>query len=129
MSGFLYEEDRAAFEAGIGWPVDAVEISDRWYNYLMDGQTKGNEIVADEYGFPILSEPVVDYVAAAETEKSQHLAEATAKIAPLQDAVDLGIATDEEVTQLDSWKTYRVEVNRVDTSTAPDIAWPVPPSA
>ncbi|HHC0857871.1 TPA: tail fiber assembly protein, partial [Salmonella enterica] len=41
--------------------------------------------------------------------------------APLQDAVDLVIATDEEKSQLAEWKKYRVLVNRVDTSN-PD--WP-----
>ncbi|ECW0880022.1 tail fiber assembly protein, partial [Salmonella enterica subsp. enterica] len=46
------------------------------------------------------------------------------KIAPLQDAVDLGIATDDEKAQLDEWKKYRVLVNRVDTS-AP--SWPDKP--
>ncbi|MEY5509334.1 tail fiber assembly protein, partial [Salmonella enterica subsp. enterica serovar Corvallis] len=46
------------------------------------------------------------------------------KIAPLQDAVDLGIATDDEKAQLGEWKKYRVLVNRVDTSN-PD--WPEQP--
>ncbi len=46
---------------------------------------------------------------------------ASEKIAPLQDAVDLDIATDDEKAQLDEWKKYRVLVNRVDT-TSPD--WP-----
>ncbi|ECA4283821.1 phage tail protein, partial [Salmonella enterica subsp. enterica serovar Stanley] len=46
------------------------------------------------------------------------------KIAPLQDAVDLDIATDDEKAQLDEWKKYRILVNRVDT-TNPD--WPYVP--
>ncbi|EEE2022179.1 tail fiber assembly protein, partial [Salmonella enterica subsp. enterica serovar Clackamas] len=41
-----------------------------------------------------------------------------------QNAVDPGIATDDEKAQLDEWKKYRVLVNRVDTSN-PD--WPTPP--
>ncbi|ENY9400323.1 tail fiber assembly protein [Salmonella enterica] len=48
------------------------------------------------------------------------------KIAPLQDAVDLGIATNDEKAQLDEWKKYRVLVNRVDTSN-PD--WPEKPAS
>jgi hypothetical protein len=128
-NGFYFEEDKAAFIDGTGWPEDAKEISQRWYNYLLTGQAAGKLITPDKYGLPVLVAPVVDYVGAAETEKSQRLAEATTKIAPLQDAVDLGIATDDEVAQLNAWKTYRVEVNRIDTSTAPDITWPVPPGA
>ncbi|ECV0010339.1 tail fiber assembly protein [Salmonella enterica] len=61
----------------------------------------------------------------AEGNKSRLLQMASGKIAPLQDAVDLGIATDDEKAQLDEWKKYRVLVNRVDT-TNPD--WPQKPA-
>ncbi|EBV5298415.1 tail fiber assembly protein [Salmonella enterica] len=57
----------------------------------------------------------------AEETKSRLLQMASEKIAPLQDAVDLGIATDDEKAQLDEWKKYRVLLNRVYT-TNPD--WP-----
>lgn len=66
-------------------------------------------------------------IAEAEQQKQSLLAEANSAIAPLQDAVDLGIATDEENAKLTAWKTYRVYLNRVDTSTEPDIEWPVKP--
>jgi hypothetical protein len=58
---------------------------------------------------------------AAETDEASRI------IAPLQDAVDISIATDEEIARLAEWKRYRVELSRVDTSKAPDIAWPVRP--
>ncbi|EAR5681911.1 tail fiber assembly protein [Salmonella enterica] len=61
----------------------------------------------------------------AEETKSRLLQMASEKIAPLQDAVDLGLATDDEKAQLDEWKKYRVLVNRVDTLN-PD--WPEKPS-
>ncbi|EJA5011301.1 tail fiber assembly protein [Salmonella enterica] len=60
----------------------------------------------------------------AEGTKNRLLQMASEKIAPLQDAVDLGIATDDEKARLDEWKKYRVRVNRVDTSN-PD--WPEQP--
>lgn len=63
----------------------------------------------------------------AETEKASLIAEATIKISPLQDAVDIGNATDSEMLMLRSWKEYRVNVNRVDSSLAPDIEWPQKP--
>ncbi|EBA2360193.1 tail fiber assembly protein [Salmonella enterica] len=56
----------------------------------------------------------------AEGTKNRLLQIASEKIAPLQDAVDLGIATDDEKAQLGEWKKYRVLVNRVDTSN-PDL--------
>ena len=62
-----------------------------------------------------------------ETVKSNKLNASTAKINTLQDAVDLGIATDAEVASLTVWRTYRVLLNRVDTSMAPDVIWPETP--
>ncbi|EHZ8239068.1 tail fiber assembly protein [Escherichia coli] len=41
--------------------------------------------------------------------------------------VDLEIATEEEKSLLAAWKTYRVLLNRVNTSVVPDIEWPVAP--
>ena len=53
---------------------------------------------------------------------------ANEKISVLNDAVELGIHTDEEESQLTAWKTYRVLLSRIDTSIAPDIAWPEIPA-
>lgn len=64
-------------------------------------------------------------VGAAEAQKQYLLSEAAESIAPLQDAVELDMATPEEESALKEWKKYRVMLNRVDTSTAPDITWPV----
>lgn len=55
-------------------------------------------------------------VKVAEAEKSRRLSEVTVLIAPLSDAVDLGIATDEEKTRYDELRKYRVLLSRVDTS-------------
>ncbi|MBA3109973.1 tail fiber assembly protein [Salmonella enterica] len=60
-------------------------------------------------------------------EKSEKLKLANEKIIPLQDAVDLGIATTEEMQKLDTWKKYRVEISRTNTSNSLDISWPLPP--
>ena len=46
------------------------------------------------------------------------------EIALRQDAVDVGIAKDEETAALVDWKKYRVLLMRVDTA-KPD--WPTPP--
>ncbi|EEU9164249.1 tail fiber assembly protein [Escherichia coli] len=66
-------------------------------------------------------------VAEAELQKSALLTVANNAIAPLQDAVDLEMATDDEQALLLAWKKYRVLLNRVDTSTAPDVEWPAVP--
>lgn len=66
-----------------------------------------------------------------EEAKGQQLAlrlAADSEIEWRQDAVDTGIATDEETALLSAWKTYRVQLMRVDISKAPDIEWPATPS-
>ena len=63
----------------------------------------------------------------AEETKNSLMQVASEHIAPLQDAVDLEIATEKETLLLEAWKKYRVLLNRVDTSTAPDIEWPTNP--
>ena len=65
----------------------------------------------------------------AEETKNSLMQVASEHISPLQDAVDLEIATEEEKSFLASWKRYRVLLNRVDTSIAPDIEWPVIPAS
>lgn len=51
------------------------------------------------------------------------------QIGALQDAVDLEIAQDKEVALLKAWKTYRVQLNRIDlTAAIPDaVQWPASP--
>ncbi|MDI7238750.1 tail fiber assembly protein [Providencia huaxiensis] len=71
--------------------------------------------------------PKEQLIAEAEQQKQSLLAEANNAIASLQDAVDLNIATEAEAAALQEWKIYRVLLNRVDTSTAPDIEWPEKP--
>lgn len=66
-------------------------------------------------------------VAQAEQEKNQRLDEANKAITDLQDAIDVGLALDGDAEKLQEWKKYRVLLNRVDTSLAPDIDWPEKP--
>ena len=116
-----------------GWPDDAVEIETEVYQQLITGLSAGKIIVADDKGLPALADrpgPTKEQlIATADNERQSLLTTATAKIAPLQDAADLDMATDDEKSALTAWKKYRVLLNRVDTSTAPDITWPVQPSA
>ncbi|HHP1341574.1 TPA: tail fiber assembly protein [Klebsiella quasipneumoniae] len=64
-------------------------------------------------------------VSAAETQKKNMINQVSADISILQDAVTLNMATDAEKSTLTSMQAYRVLLNRVDTSLAPDIVWPV----
>ena len=59
--------------------------------------------------------------------KSSLIALATEAIAPLQDAVELDDANNQETASLKEWKQYRVAVNRIDANTSEDILWPAMP--
>lgn len=61
-------------------------------------------------------------------EKSRLMSVATAALSPLQNAADLGMATEAESAALMAWKKYSVLLNRVNTSQAPDIEWPATPA-
>ncbi|GKW01300.1 tail assembly protein [Pectobacterium carotovorum subsp. carotovorum] len=54
-------------------------------------------------------------------------ATANTRIAELNYAVDLAIATDEEQERLTQWKIYLVTLNRIDLTAAP-VVWPEAPS-
>lgn len=117
IRAFSYQADRL-FPLGLS--VSEIDASS-----VPEGLTNtGAWMYADGKVLPV----PVDHAELAAQEKNKRMAEAVSAIGPLQDAVDLGMATKEEEAQLIAWKTYRVELNRVDTSTAPDITWPEPPA-
>ncbi|WP_025110066.1 tail fiber assembly protein [Pseudomonas sp. H1h] len=55
---------------------------------------------------------------------------ALAVIAPLQYAVDLDIAEEAEAAQLNEWKKYMVDLNRIDKQPGwpTEVTWPSPPA-
>ncbi|MBG6243262.1 MAG: tail fiber assembly protein [Candidatus Symbiopectobacterium sp. Dall1.0] len=92
---------------------DGVDISGDW---LFEGEKVVRRIPTQG-----------ELVAKAKFKKASLMRDATNVIAPLQDAVDFDLATEAERAQLIAWKTYRVLLNRVDMSKAPDIEWPEQP--
>lgn len=76
---------------------------------------------------PELPPPSPEEILAANTGvRDSLLTSATLAIAPLQDAVDLDMATEAEVAALKKWKQYRVAVNRV-VLTESNPTWPTTP--
>ncbi|WP_052493842.1 MULTISPECIES: tail assembly chaperone [Pseudomonas] len=70
------------------------------------------------------------FISAAVLERNRLQAEATARIAPLQDAADLEDTTEAERVELDAWKRYRIALNRVSLqdSYPKAIQWPSSPA-
>ncbi|RNA78751.1 tail fiber assembly protein [[Curtobacterium] plantarum] len=83
-----------------------------------------------QYNDGMFSAPVTEAenaVLIASSRLAAEADEANRVIAPLQDAVDISIATDAEIARLAEWKRYRVELSRIDTSNALGIKWPKKP--
>lgn len=111
--------------------VGTVDITDEEWQSLLDGQGQGKRMVVID-GIAQLADPLppsAEQIKASNTAtRDSFLADASAVIAPLQDAVDIGEATDAETAALLAWKKYRVAVNRVDLTQSP-AAWPDKPQS
>jgi hypothetical protein len=70
-----------------------------------------------------------DKAAIAYSMRDSLLAVAALRIAPLQDAVDLGNATEETRTSLGKWKQYRIDLSGIGRQSGfpADIQWPLSP--
>ncbi|MBC8949620.1 tail assembly chaperone [Xenorhabdus sp. TS4] len=116
------------------FPESGVEV-DEAVKQRFDGQwPSGKRLGCDERGYPAWVDippppppSPAELRQQAEFQKQQLMFSAANSIAPLQDAVDLDMATDAEKLSLAEWRKYRVLLNRVDCSTAPDIQWPEQP--
>ncbi|MGV2813539.1 tail fiber assembly protein [Enterobacter cancerogenus] len=131
-NGFFDEAFKADYISAGTWPTDAIVISEQWYQYLLEGQRKGKVIVLNTYDQPVLTDPPAptkeQLNAEAEALKATLIAAASETISILKDAVDLGRATKDEEALLLAWREYRISLNRIDTSNAPGIEWPVKPT-
>ncbi|WP_252088748.1 tail fiber assembly protein [Pseudomonas sp. MWU13-3659] len=123
---------------------DSIEISAEQYQEALEGMCNGL-VVTIEHGFKVAlvdapastldpvptPEPTLDeLLEMANARRDRLLAIAAIRIAPLQDAVDLGEVTPPETALLNDWKRYRVALNRLpDQPGFPtEIDWPLPPA-
>nr|DAH48992.1 MAG TPA: tail fiber assembly protein [Caudoviricetes sp.] len=69
-----------------------------------------------------------DAAALADQKRKQLIEDAGLAISILQDAVELGEATEGDKELLRLWKTYRLRLSRISIAAEPEIEWPKPPS-
>ncbi|EPX3666027.1 tail fiber assembly protein [Citrobacter koseri] len=111
----IYPRDFSVVEVEITPENQDVDIMGGWV--FKDGKIQPRQYSQNEL------------VEQAEAKKAELLSAAAAAIAPLQDAVDIGEATEEESALLLEWRKYRVLLNRIKPADAPDIAWPEVPES
>lgn len=131
-NGFYYSSLKNEYiQSDNAWPDDLIEITDEHYRNLLKGQENGKVICSSDKGYPILSEmpPLSTELSIVKARrKSDELMEfASRKIAPLQDALELDLITQEEKCILHQWKKYRVALSRIDYSEPAAIIWPDTP--
>ncbi|CAG9173028.1 tail fiber assembly protein [Cupriavidus respiraculi] len=131
----LYSPSKLGFYCrevnGSNIPEDAIEVPMDQYEALISASASGFEIHPGEDGFPVAVPPPAPsdeaMLALASQKRDMLLREAATRIAPLQDAVDLDMATTDEVESLLAWKQYRIALNRMNISGG-DVVWPTPPA-
>lgn len=113
-------------------PVDVpvVNITDDQWRYLLDGQAKGMRMAVNPGGEPELRPPLPltpDEVRKVnERTRDALLDAATGALTPLQTAIMLGDATDDEIAAARRWIGYVRAVKAVNL-TDDDPSWPPEP--
>lgn len=130
-NAFYPEELKALYLSSGSWPDDGLTVEEAIYAEYSGAAPSGKTRAAGADGLPCWADlpplSVEAIRADAEVKKAELLAEAAVEIAPLKDAVDLDIATEDEIRLYSAWRKYRVLLNRVDTSSPHDIQWPEMP--
>jgi hypothetical protein len=114
-------------------PQDAVAITRDEHRALFKAQSEGKTIQPDEKGYPVAVDPPPltpeQRAEMALYQRDALMNEASLKVAPLQDAVDLDMATPDEERDLKAWKLYRVALNRIEQQPGfpTQIDWPKAP--
>ncbi|HED3078948.1 TPA: tail fiber assembly protein [Citrobacter amalonaticus] len=120
-------------EAG-SWPEDGIEVNDEIFKEFT-GEPPVGKVRGVEDGFPCwidVPPPTRDeLIAAAVLEKQVRTAQTNDYINDKQwpGKAAIGRLKGDELAQYNLWLDYLDALEAVDTSSAPDINWPVPPEA
>lgn len=124
--GFYDPEDKPYY--GEHWPDNSelIEISDSDYETFSGSPPQGHKLGISNNKTLIWVEIPGQIAENNAGIVDSLMAVATAIIAPLQDAIDMDMATEEETARLRAWKIYRIQLSRVDTSVT-NMELPTPP--
>lgn len=119
QNAFFLSDEQRLFQAAGTLPSDLTPVGQMIFReFALELPPAGKTRSVSEAGAPcwVDEPPLPDAVIAArnQAERSALLRSATEQIAPLQDAVDLGLATAKEAERLHAWRAYRVALNRLE---------------
>lgn len=123
LAGFYPMNEKKRLVAAGSWPEDGVDITSEEYAALFPAPLgKYIDTVDGRPGWVDMPPPTAEQQQQAAQSKQAGLrAKADSEINWRQDAMDAGIATEDETAALTEWKKYRVLLMRVVT-TKPE--WP-----
>ncbi|BFI54606.1 tail fiber assembly protein [Yersinia pseudotuberculosis] len=117
------------------WPSDAVlltneEVKQYWQQSPPPGRELGSVGVRPAWvDLPALTAEEItaqkaEFVTQAKLKKSKLISDASDRIEILKDRIEAG---QDKAAELKLWKAYRIALDDIDVSAAPDIEWPVSP--
>lgn len=127
--GFYPASLRANYENAGTWPEDALPISDKWYQYLINGQLTGKVITSNEYGQPILTKVEINYPAIAKDQKERLISDAMQSVSVIQLKLQAGrTLSDVESEKLNTVLDYIDDVESIPIeSVTGQVDWPLVP--
>ena len=134
-NAFYLAGNEAVYRDSGTWPDDATEIEIEVAEEFMKTPPEGKHRVSGSDGIPSWADiptPTPDeLVAAAIAEKQSRIDQANAYMNSKQwpGKAAIGRLKGDGLTQYNLWLDYLDALEAVDTSSAPDINWPVPPEA
>lgn len=126
-NAFFPVELKSVYQKAGEWPNDGIEIEDSVATEFMQEPPEGKyrNVIAGMPAWVDIPPPTQEELSAvAELKKANLRMRADSEINWRQDAVDAGVATEEETVALSEWKRYRVLLMRVDTEKP---VWPTTP--
>lgn len=126
-NAFFPVELKSSYQKAGEWPNDGIEIENSVATEFMQEPPEGKyrNVIAGMPAWVDIPPPTKEELSAvAELRKANLRMRADSEINWRQDAVDAGVATEEETAALSEWKKYRVLLMRVDTEKP---VWPTTP--
>lgn len=133
-NSFYASAELHLYEAAGTCPTDLLPVSEETFvEFAVEAPPEGKTRGIGDDGMPtwvdIPAVPEDELRARNEANRTYLMRVAGERIAPLEDAVELGLATDEESAALVAWKRYRVELRRVEEQPRYplEVVWPSEP--
>lgn len=129
----LWSSLKDEYEKNNEWPDDAMELTNDQAAEFMNEPPEGKMRAAGNDGFPVwLDVPPPmheELIAYADAQKQYLIVQANDYMNSKQwpGKAAIGRLKSDELAQYNLWLDYLDALEAVDTSSAPDINWPVPP--